>query len=101
MTCEDITPGSIVVIRNDEYFLDNISGKVTGWYELPDDITADLFYENPIGIYLGLWTKPRSKYNLSKWHEVLIGSRIYLFRLEQIKPLCQTIFTPEDSLSIL
>lgn len=90
MAFNNIIPGSIVIVKNDEYFKDNISGKVTGWYEKIDDITADLFDENPIGIYLGLWTKPRSKFNLSKWHEVLIGSRIYLFRIEQLE-LCQNI----------
>lgn len=98
MTTSNIKPGSLVTINKSESIIDGATIKIIGWYENKHahDVCVELFDTNPLGIYLGLWVGEQASQNSSYWHEVLVQSKVYLFRFEQIQPICH-IYTQEDN----
>ena len=102
-TPKEVKPGSLVIINKSESIIDGATLKIIGWYEdkLNHDVNVELFDITPIGVYLGLWTSEQARHNASFWHEILVGSKVYLFRFEQLQPICQHTSTPEDNSLIL
>ena len=84
-----IKPGSLVSLKKDKSYLDFSKEYVLGWHEnkIHYDINMELFAPGTKGLFLKKWSGPGSKLNPSDWFEVLIGTKVYLFALNQLQPV--------------
>lgn len=81
---KNIRIGALVKIKaGDKPIVDLI----LGWHLEANEIEmrAEIFQEEPYGLYLGMWKKINNSFGSVEWHKVFIGDQYYLFTLEQIE----------------